>query len=191
MRTICGLVKPKSGKLELDGQDFTNMEAYNITKLGIVYVPEGRRLFGKLSILDNLMVGSYLKENRLKRKENLERVFTMFPKLYERKNQKAGTLSGGEQQMLAIGRGLMSCPKILMLDEPSLGIAPVIVDSVFEIIENLRKEGLTLIINEQNAVRALKVADRGYVVQSGRIVLAGTSKELMASDEVRRAYLGM
>ena len=191
MRTICGLVKPSAGSLKLNDLDFTALEAYQITKLGIVYVPEGRRLFGKLSIYDNLLVGSYLKENRLKRKENLERIYSMFPILYERRNQKAGTLSGGEQQMLAIARGLMSCPSILMLDEPSLGIAPVIVDKVFEIIEDLKKAGLTIIINEQNAMRALAVSDRGYVVQSGRIVLSGTNKELETSDEVRRAYLGL
>lgn len=191
MRTICGMVKPISGTLMFEGKDYTNLEAYCITPMGIVYVPEGRRLFGKLSVMDNLLVGSYLKENRKRCTENLKRVFDTFPKLYERRNQKAGTLSGGEQQMLAIGRGLMSCPRILMLDEPSLGIAPVIVDSLFITIQELKKQGLTIIINEQNVGRALSVADRGFVVQSGRIVLEGTSRELQESEEVKKAYLGM
>ena len=191
MRTICGLVKPSKGSLFFEDTDTTQMPPYKITELGIVYVPEGRRLFGKLSILDNLYLGSYLKQNKVKRKENLEKVFTMFPKLYERRHQKAGTLSGGEQQMCAIGRGLMSCPRILMLDEPSLGIAPVIVDVLFEIIADLKKQGMTILISEQNVVRVLEVADEGIVIQSGKVVMRGTSAELSASDAIQKAYLGM
>ena len=140
MRTLCGLVTPSTGSITFDGKNITKMASHDIVKLGIVYVPEGRRLFNKLSVMDNLLVGSYLPQNRKARAQNLERVFDMFPKLHERREQKAGTLSGGEQQMLAIARGLMACPKVLMLDEPSLGIAPVIVDKLFEIIAELKKQ---------------------------------------------------
>jgi branched-chain amino acid transport system ATP-binding protein len=191
MRAICGLVKPMKGNILLSDTDITMLQAYKVAELGVVYVPEGRRLFNKMSILDNLLVGSYLKQNRVHRKENLDKVYTMFPKLYERRNQKAGTLSGGEQQMLAISRGLMACPKILMLDEPSLGIAPVIVDTLFEIISDLKKQKLTIIISEQNVARALSVADKGIVIQSGRIVMVGDSAELAQTDTIRKAYLGM
>ena len=191
MRVICGLIKPVKGSVSFDGKDITNLPAHQITELGIVYVPEGRRLFNKMTIMDNLLVGSYLKQNRAHRKENLEKVFTMFPKLFERRNQKAGTLSGGEQQMLAIGRGLMACPKLLMLDEPSLGIAPVIVDTLFQIIEDLKKQDLTIMINEQNVPRALSVANKGIVVQSGKIVMEGPSAVLAETDSIKKAYLGM
>jgi len=191
MRTICGLVKPTNGSIIFEDKDITQVPAHKITELGIIYVPEGRRLFGKLSILDNLYLGSYLKKNKVHRKENLEKVFTMFPKLYERRNQKAGTLSGGEQQMCAIARGLMGCPVILMLDEPSLGIAPVIVDQLFDIIEDLKKQGMTILLSEQNVVSALDVADEGIVIQSGKIVMSGTSSELASSDTIQKAYLGM
>ena len=191
MRVICGLIKPVKGSVSFDGKDITNLPAHQITERGIVYVPEGRRLFNKMTIMDNLLVGSYLKQNRTHRKENLEKVFTMFPKLFERRNQKAGTLSGGEQQMLAIGRGLMACPKLLMLDEPSLGIAPVIVDTLFQIIEDLKKQDLTIMINEQNVPRALSVANKGIVVQSGKIVMEGPSAVLAETDSIKKAYLGM
>ena len=191
MRTLCGLVSPSAGSITFDGKNISKMAPHDIVKLGIVYVPEGRRLFNKLSVMDNLLVGSYLPQNRKKRAENLERVFEMFPKLYERREQKAGTLSGGEQQMLAIARGLMSCPKVLMLDEPSLGIAPVIVDKLFEIIAQLKKENMTILISEQNVGRVLDIGDDAIVVQSGRIVMSGTCEEIKNSDMIQKAYLGM
>ena len=191
MRTLCGLVSPSAGSITFDGKNISKMAPHDIVKLGIVYVPEGRRLFNKLSVMDNLLVGSYLPQNRKKRAENLERVFEMFPKLHERREQKAGTLSGGEQQMLAIARGLMSCPKGLMLDEPSLGIAPVIVDKLFEIIAQLKKENMTILISEQNVGRVLDIGDDAIVVQSGRIVMSGTCEEIKKSDMIQKAYLGM
>lgn len=191
MRTLCGLVRPQKGTLQFDGQDITSKKAHEKAKSGIVYVPEGRRLFNKLSVADNLLVGSYLPENRKLRAENLQRVFEMFPKLSERREQKAGTLSGGEQQMLAIARGLMACPKILLLDEPSLGIAPVIVDRLFEIIAQLRQSGMTIVISEQNVARVLDIADDAIVIQSGRIAMCGKSSEIKQSDMIQKAYLGM
>lgn len=191
MRTLCGLVTPSSGSIMLDDQNITKMASHDIVKLGIVYVPEGRRLFNKLSVMDNLLVGSYLPKNRKSRQENLERVFDMFPKLHERREQKAGTLSGGEQQMLAIARGLMACPKVLMLDEPSLGIAPVIVDKLFEIISELKKQNMTILISEQNVGRVLDIGDDAIVVQSGRIVMSGPCDEIKNSDMIQKTYLGM
>ena len=187
MRTLCGLVSPSAGFITFDGKNISKMAPHDIVKLGIVYVPEGRRLFNKLSVMDNLLVGSYLPQNRKKRAESQERVFEMFPKLHERREQKAGTLSGGEQQMLAIARGLMSCPKVLMLDEPSLGI----VDKLFEIIAQLKKENMTILISEQNVGRVLDIGDDAIVVQSGRIVMSGTCEEIKKSDMIQKAYLGM
>ena len=191
MRSMCGLVKTNAGSIEFEDKRISGLPAHEITKLGIVYVPEGRRLFNKLSVMDNLLVGSYLPQNRKQRAENLERVFGFFPKLYERREQKAGTLSGGEQQMLAIGRGLMACPKVLLLDEPSLGIAPVIVDTLFEIIAQLKKENMTIIISEQNVDRVLDTSDNAIIVQSGRIVMEGLSKDVKESDMIQKAYLGL
>ena len=191
LNTIAGLLKPREGVITFDGKNITKMASHDIVKLGIVYVPEGRRLFNKLSVMDNLLVGSYLPQNRKARAQNLERVFDMFPKLHERREQKAGTLSGGEQQMLAIARGLMACPKVLMLDEPSLGIAPVIVDKLFEIIAELKKQNMTILISEQNVGRVLDIGDDAIVVQSGRIVMSGSCEEIKNSDMIQKAYLGM
>lgn len=190
MRTLCGLVSPSAGSITFDGKNISKMAPHDIVKLGIVYVPEGRRLFNKLSVMDNLLVGSYLPQNRKKRAENLERVFEMFPKLHERREQKAGTLSGGEQQMLAMGRGLMIHPKLLMLDEPSMGLAPILVEQIFDIIRELHKSGTTILLVEQNAGMALSVADRAYVLETGKITLTGTGAELACSDQVKQAYLG-
>ena len=191
MRSLCGLVRPQSGSIQFCGAEIAPLKAHEKAKLGIVYVPEGRRLFGKLTVMDNLLVGSYLPENRKHRAENIQRVFDMFPKLKERREQLAGTLSGGEQQMLAIARGLMACPKILLLDEPSLGIAPVIVDKLFEIIDELRGAGMTIIISEQNVGRVLDISDDAIIVQSGRIVMHGASEEIKESEMIQKAYLGM
>jgi len=191
MRTLAGLIRPRHGTIEFGGQDVTSLPAHRIAELGIVYVPEGRRLFGRLSVLDNLLVGSFVKRTRSERAKNLELVFGLFPVLKERMQQRSGTLSGGEQQMLAIARGLMACPKVLLLDEPSLGIAPVIVDRIFEVVNKLKTLGLPVLLSEQNVRRALQVADHGMVIQTGRVVMRGTGAELLASDRIRRAYLGM
>lgn len=191
MKTISGLVKTNSGSIVLNGQEITKFPAHKIAELGVAYVPEGRRLFSKLSVMENLLVGSYLKLVRPHRKKNFEEIFELFPILSERRDQLAGTLSGGEQQMLAIARGLMACPKLLLLDEPSLGIAPVIVDRIFEVIKKLKSIGLTILISEQNVKRALGISDKGMVIQTGRIIMEGKSQDMLQSDEIRKAYLGM
>lgn len=191
MKTISGLVRSYSGSILFNGQDIAKFPAHTIAELGVAYVPEGRRLFSKLSVVENLLVGSYLKHVRPQRKKNFEEIYELFPILSERRNQLAGTLSGGEQQMLAIARGLMACPKLLLLDEPSLGIAPIIVDRIFEVILKLKNIGLTILISEQNVKRALGVSDKGMVIQTGQIVMEGKSQEMLESDEIKKAYLGM
>lgn len=191
MKTICGLVKPSSGQVVFEGQHIDKLSPHKIADLGIAYVPEGRRLFSNLTVLENLLIGSYRPSVRSSRQINMEEIYDLFPKLAERSNQMAGTLSGGEQQMLAIGRGLMACPRLLMLDEPSLGIAPVITDKIFDVIQKLNKSGLTIIISEQNVRRALKISDRGMVLQTGRIVSEGSSETMLESEEIKKAYLGM
>jgi len=192
LKAICGLVCPSDGIIEFTGIRLNAMSAHKIAMQGISYVPEGRQLFGRLTVLENLLVGSYMPNARKKRKENLRTMFNLFPILEERKRQKASTLSGGEQQMLAIARGLMSNPKLIMLDEPSLGIAPVLVDKIFESIKQISREGkTTILLVEQNLHRALELANRGIVIQTGRKVTEGSGKELLSSELTKKAYIGI
>jgi len=191
INTISGTVLQKSGTVEFLGEDISTLEAFRRPELGITQVPEGRKLFPEMSVMDNLLVGSYLKKSRINRKENLERCFDLFPKLYERRNQLAGSMSGGEQQMCAIARGLMQSPKLLMFDEPSLGLAPVIVEDVFEVIQKINKQGMTILLVEQNVQASLEIANRGYVIETGQNAFEGTAKELLNSDMVKKAYLGI
>ena len=190
LRTLSGLVRPSSGKIEFWGQEIQKMPAQKIVASGLSQVPEGRHVFPGLTVLENLEMGAFLKKNREENQANLKKVFSRFPRLEERKNQDAATLSGGEQQMLAMGRALMSTPKLLLLDEPSMGLAPIFIQEIFDIIQDIQKQGTTVLLIEQNANKALAIADRGYVLETGKIVLSGTGKELAASDEVRKAYLG-
>ena len=188
LRTISGLVKPAAGKIYFKGEDITGMDANEIVKRGITLVPEGRRIFPDMTVLENLKIGAYLRKDDLT--EDLEWVFSLFPRLKERSWQAGGTLSGGEQQMLAVGRALMSRPKVIMMDEPSLGLAPIIVRGIFDIIKEINKQGMTVLLIEQNANMALKTADLGYVMETGRITLQGTGAELLSNDAVKAAYLG-
>ena len=188
LRTISGLVKPAAGKIYFKGEDITGMDANEIVKRGITLVPEGRRIFPDMTVLENLKIGAYLRNDDLT--EDLEWVFSLFPRLKERSWQAGGTLSGGEQQMLAVGRALMSRPKVIMMDEPSLGLAPIIVKGIFDIIKEINKQGVTILLIEQNANMALKTADIGYVMETGRITLQGTGAELLTNEAVKAAYLG-
>ena len=188
LKTISGLLKPWSGEIYFRGKRISGLPAYKIVAEGIALVPEGRELFPKMSVMDNLLLGSYLSSS--KRQETLEKVFDLFPVLRERRNQMAGTLSGGEQQMLAIARGLMSNPKLLMLDEPSLGIAPIVVLKIFDTIKRLNEMGVTILLVEQNVYHALELAHRGYVLERGRVVLEGERKFLIENKYVKEAYLG-
>ena len=190
LRTLSGLVRPSSCRIEFLGQEIQKMPAQKIVASGLSQVPEGRHVFPGLTVLENLEMGAFLKKNREENQANLKKVFSRFPRLEERKNQDAATLSGGEQQMLAMGRALMSTPKLLLLDEPSMGLAPIFIQEIFDIIQDIQKQGTTVLLIEQNANKALAIADRGYVLETGKIVLSGTGKELAASDEVRKAYLG-
>ena len=189
LRTVSGLVKPRAGQVLVDGKDVTRLSAQARVKRGLVQVPEGRRVFPQMSVLENLELGAYLRRDKGVAGD-LDQVFTRFPRLADRRKQHAGTLSGGEQQMLAIGRALMSRPRILLLDEPSMGLAPLLVQEIFSIVSEINAGGTTVLLVEQNANMALQVADRGYVLETGRIVLAGTAAELTSTDEVKRAYLG-
>ncbi len=191
LNAISGLVRASAGSIHYDGQDITRTPAHEIVARGIVQVPEGRRIFARLTVRENLLMGAYLVRDRREIEAGIERVFAMFPRLKEREHQVCGTLSGGEQQMLAIGRALMTRPRVLLMDEPSMGLAPVLVDGIFATIRYLHEEGTTILLVEQNARMALSVADRGYVVETGRIVLADTAAALQANDAVRRAYLGV
>jgi len=191
LRTISGLLRPRQGTIELDGTRLDRLPAYEIAALGIAHVPEGRRVLPDLSVEENLQLGAYLPKPKARRKETLAWIYEIFPRLAERRRQRAGTLSGGEQQMLAVGRGLMLRPRILMLDEPSLGLAPIVVDMTFEKIAEVRREGIAILLVEQNVQRALGLTDRGYVLEQGRIVLQGTSRELLENPHVKVAYLGM
>ena len=191
LRAISGIVKPREGTITFDGEDITALPAYKIVEKGIAMVPEGRRILANMTTLENLLVGAHSRRDPKGVKEDLEWIFNLFPVLKERASQSAGTLSGGEQQMLALGRALMSRPKLLLMDEPSLGLAPFLVKEVFKTIEQLHNEGKTILLVEQNARAALHVADYGYVLEAGRIVLQGTGEELAQNDSVRKAYLGV
>ena len=191
LRVISGLVRPTSGSMVMEGQDLVSMPAHRIIETGIAHVPESRRLFPRLSVRDNLRMGAYLPGARAKFAEQLDYVYGLFPRLMEREDQLAGTLSGGEQQMCAIARALMSRPKLVLLDEPSMGLAPVIVAQVFDLVRRIRGEGYTVLIVEQNVRQVLKVADRAYLLEVGHIKASGTSAELAASDDIRKAYMGI
>jgi len=191
LRTISGLMHPTRGTITFAGRDITRMDAARIVGLGLCHSPEGRRLFTRLSVRDNLVMGAYTRNDRAGIAADIERVFTLFPRIKERQNQIAGTLSGGEQQMLAMGRALMARPKVLMLDEPSLGLSPLLVETIFSIVREINTQGTPVLLVEQNANKALEVAHRGYVLETGSIVKTGTGKELLASEDVQRAYLGM
>ena len=190
LHTISGLLKPKTGKITFEGQDITGKPAHKIVGMGLSQVPEGRHVFANMTVLENLELGAYLRRDKEEINKDLTDVFTKFPRLLERKDQIAGTLSGGEQQMLAMGRALMSRPKLMLLDEPSMGLSPLLVSEIFEIIRRLNENGTTILLVEQNAALALKLAHRAAVMETGRIVLSGTGEELSRSPEVQKAYLG-
>lgn len=191
INTASGLLKPLAGSVTFLGEDLSKYKLHEISSLGLVQVPEGRKLFPSMSVHENLLVGSAAKVTRAKRQENLDMCYEMFPKLKERQKQMAGSLSGGERQMVAIARALMQCPKLLMLDEPSLGLAPVVVEQVFEIIQRINGMGTTILLVEQNVQASLEIADRAYVIETGKNVMEGTAQELLANDELKAAYLGM
>ena len=190
MQSIMGLIPPKSGTITYEGHNITKMPTHKIVNLGMTQVPEGRHVFQELSVYENLLMGAYSKTDKVQIKRDIEEIYTRFPRLGERKSQIAGTLSGGEQQMLAMGRAMMCHPKLLMLDEPSMGLSPLLVDQVFEIIKDYHKQGTTILLVEQNAGKSLAISDRAYVLESGKIALSGTGEELAQSDEVKKAYLG-
>ncbi|NLW21847.1 MAG: ABC transporter ATP-binding protein [Tissierellia bacterium] len=189
LKAISGLVRPESGKIKLYGKEIQSLNPPEIVKLGISHVPEGRRIFAKMSVMENLEMGAYTRTDKSEVKKDFEMVFSLFPRLLERKEQLAGTLSGGEQQMLAIGRGLMARPKFLLLDEPSMGLAPIIVKEIFSIIKDINETGTTILLVEQNANLALKTADRAYIIRNGEIEMEGHAKELLNDDRVKKAYL--
>ena len=190
MQSVIGLIPSHSGSVLYDGHDITKLPCHKIVHLGMSQVPEGRRIFQELTVYENLVMGAYSIKNNVTFKEDIEKIYTRFPRLAERRKQIAGTLSGGEQQMLAMGRALMSKPKLLMLDEPSMGLSPLLVDQVFDIIKDINRDGTTILLVEQNAGKSLAISDRAYVLETGSIVLTGTGAELAASDEVKKAYLG-
>ena len=191
LRAISGLMRPRAGQILLDGERLDTLPSHAIVERGVVQVPEGRKIFPSLTVLENLELGSYVAAAKGRRREGLEHVFTLFPRLKERERQAAGTMSGGEQQMLAIGRALMARPRLLMLDEPSLGLAPIIVTEIFRIIGEINRSGTTVLLVEQNTRQALALSQRGYVLENGRVVLEGSGAELLGNEHVKRAYLGM
>ena len=191
LRTISGLMHPQSGTIRFDNHDITRTGPSKIVEMGVCQSPEGRRLFPRMTVVDNLFMGAYTRNDKPGITSDMDRVFTLFPRLQERRTQIAGTLSGGEQQMLAMGRALMARPKLLMLDEPSLGLAPILVETIFSIVREINSQGTPVLLVEQNAYKALEVAHRGYVLETGNIVQTGTGKELLASEAVQKAYLGM
>ena len=190
LHTITGLLAPKNGSVVFEGKELTKMPAHKIVSLGMAHVPEGRRVFADLSVYENLRMGAYTRKDRNEIEETLEKVYQRFPRLKERRNQMAGTLSGGEQKMLAMGRALMSKPKILLMDEPSMGLSPIMVNEIFSIIQEVSDSGTTVLLVEQNAKKALSIADRGYVLETGNIVLEGKASDLLNNDSIKKAYLG-
>ena len=190
LHTVTGLLSAKSGSVVYDGNDVTKVPAHRIVTMGMAHVPEGRRVFQQLTVLENLKMGAYTRSSAKEIEETLKEVYEHFPRLEERKNQIAGTLSGGEQQMLAMGRAMMSKPKLIVMDEPSMGLSPLLVKEVFKIIEVMHKAGITVLLVEQNAKMALSIADRAYVLETGKITFSGTGEELMSSEEIQKAYLG-
>lgn len=190
LHTVTGLLPAKQGSIVFEGVDITKMPAHKIVEMGIAHVPEGRRVFSQLSVYENLIMGAYTRKDKKEIAENLENVYKRFPRLKERKGQRAGTLSGGEQQMLAMGRALMSNPKMIVMDEPSMGLSPIFVNEIFDIIEKVSASGTTVLLVEQNAKKALSIADRAYVLETGKIVLSGDAQVLMNDDSIKKAYLG-
>ena len=190
MHTLSGLLKASGGKIWLQDTEITAVPAEKIVGMGLVQVPEGRRIFGRMSVLENLMMGAYLRRDKKEIAENIEKMYLRFPRLKERSKQPAGTMSGGEQQMLAIARALMSRPRLLLMDEPSMGLAPILVNEIFHIIKDINQQGMTVLLVEQNANKALSIADRAYVLETGSIVMTGSGQELLHDDRVRQAYLG-
>ena len=190
LHTITGLLSPKKGSVVFEGKEITRVPAHKIVSLGMAHVPEGRRVFAQLSVYQNLKMGAYTRKDKTEIDEMLETVYKRFPRLKERQNQMAGTLSGGEQQMLAMGRALMSKPKIVLLDEPSMGLSPILVNEIFDIIQSLNKAGTTVLLVEQNAKKALSIADRAYVLETGRIVQSGNAQVLLNDESIKKAYLG-
>jgi len=190
LRTINGINKPRRGRIRFDGRDITGMPAHQVVKLGISQSPEGRRLFGRMAVRENLELGAFQRNDKKEIAEDMERVYELFPRLRERMGQKAGTLSGGEQQMVAMGRAMMARPTLLLLDEPSMGLAPIFVDRIFDIVKEINKQGTTVLLVEQNALMALSVASRGYVLETGRIALADDAAALRGNEQVRKTYLG-
>ena len=190
LHAVSGLLKPKSGSIHFCGKEITHTDAYKIPKLGLAQVPEGRRVFANMTVMENLEMGAYIRNGKENLNEEYERIFERLPRLKERRKQAAGTLSGGEQQMLAIGRALMSKPKMLLLDEPSMGLSPILVQEIFSIIQDVNKTGVTVLLVEQNAKMALNIANRAYVLETGQVVMSGDAKELSNNEQVRKAYLG-
>jgi branched-chain amino acid transport system ATP-binding protein len=191
LRSICGLQKPRQGNILLEGEDISPFKAHEIVSKGVAMVPEGRGIFARLTVAENLDLGAYTRNDRAAIQKDLERVYTIFPRLKERQRQVAGTLSGGEQQMLATGRALMTRPRLLLMDEPSMGLAPVLVEAIFDVIKVINQEGTTILLVEQNALMALSIAHRGYVIQTGQIVLQDTAANLKSNEMVQKAYLGV
>ena len=190
LKTISGQIHPREGSVVFEGQQLAGLPPHVVTAKGIIQVPEGRRIFARMTVMENLEMGAFLRKDKDGIKADIDRVFEMFPRLKERAGQKGGTLSGGEQQMLAVARGLMAKPKLLMLDEPSMGLAPVVVELIFDTIKELNKAGITILLVEQNAAMALQIANRGYVLETGHITLEGPARELLTNEQVRKAYLG-
>lgn len=190
LQTITGMLKPRAGEILFEGTDISKISGHKIVSMGMAHVPEGRRVFAELSVYENLKLGAYTRKDKTEIADSLERVYKSFPRLKERKNQLSGTLSGGEQQMLAMGRALMSKPKIILMDEPSMGLSPILVEEIFRIIQEISAGGTTVLLVEQNAKKALEIADRAYVLETGNIVLSGDAEEMMNNDSIKKAYLG-